>query len=88
MDPTTSLITTTATVCIAGFRMVAVVAAFYGIVIRFPRYQQQKVDNLKANGNSGVIGGRQNRRGVGGPECAARCEQDRNPRKCMSYEAV
>lgn len=53
MDPTTSLITTIVSVCIIGFGIVAVAAAFYGILVWFPRYQQQKVDSLKAKGKQG-----------------------------------
>ena len=53
MDPTTSLITTVAMVCIGAFSLVAIVAAFYGLLVLLPRYQQKKVDSIKATGKQG-----------------------------------
>ena len=53
MNPTTSLITTIAAVCIGAFSLVIVVGAFYGLLVLLPRYQQKKVDNLKATGKQG-----------------------------------
>lgn len=53
MDPTTSLITTIASICVAGFGIVAVAAFFYIVLVWLPRHQQQKVDRLKASGKQG-----------------------------------
>lgn len=53
MDPTTSLITTIATICIAAFSIVIVVAALYGLLVLLPRYRQKHVDSLKATGKQG-----------------------------------
>lgn len=53
MDTTTSLITTVATICSGVFSLVIVVGAFYGLLVLLPRYQKQKVDNLKATGKQG-----------------------------------
>lgn len=53
MDPTISLITTIASICIGAVGVIAVVAFFYFALVWLPRYQQQKVDHLKAKGKQG-----------------------------------
>ena len=53
MDPTTSLITTIATICIGAVSLVIVVGAFYGLLVLLPRYQRKKVEGLKAAGKQG-----------------------------------
>ena len=53
MDPTLSLITTIASICIILFGIVALVASLYGILVWYPRYRQKKVDALKASGRHG-----------------------------------
>lgn len=53
MDPTTSLITTITTICIVAFSLVMTVAAFYGILVWYPRYRQKHVDALKTTGKQG-----------------------------------
>lgn len=53
MDPTTSLITTIASVCVIVFGVAAVAGFFYFAFVWLPRYQQQKVDRLKAAGKQG-----------------------------------
>ena len=53
MDPTTSLITIVSTVCVGAISLVIVVGAFYGLLVLLPRYQNKKVENLKAIGKQG-----------------------------------
>lgn len=53
MDPTTTTITTIASVCMAVFGIAAVGAFFYFALVWLPRYQKQKVDNLKEKGKQG-----------------------------------
>lgn len=53
MDSTTSLITTIASICVLGVGVAAVAAFFYFALVWLPRYQQQKVDTLKAKGKQG-----------------------------------
>ena len=64
MDPTTSLITTIGSICVVVFGIVALAASLYGLLVLLPRYQQQKVDNLKVTGKQGeaTIIGLPNRR--------------------------
>lgn len=53
MDSTTTFITTVTSVCIVTFAIAAVVGFFYFALVWLPRYQQQKVDGLKAKGKQG-----------------------------------
>jgi hypothetical protein len=53
MDPTTSMITTVAMVCIALFSIVIIVGAFYGILVWYPAQRKKEVDALKAAGRQG-----------------------------------
>jgi hypothetical protein len=49
----TALITTITSICIVGISIVLVVGALYLILIRLPRYQNQKVEKLKTSGRKG-----------------------------------
>jgi hypothetical protein len=53
MDATTSLITTIASVCVLAVGVIAVAAFFYFAMVWLPRYQNQKVESLKAKGKQG-----------------------------------
>ena len=53
MDPTTSMITTIASICIMLFGVIAVAGSLYGILVWYPRHRQQRVDQLKATGRQG-----------------------------------
>ena len=53
MDPTTSLVTAVATVCIGVFSLILVAGAFYALLVLLPRYQKKKVEGLKAVGKQG-----------------------------------
>ena len=53
MDNLTSTITIIASICIGIFAVVAVGGAFYGILVWYPRYRQQRVDALKTTGRQG-----------------------------------
>jgi hypothetical protein len=53
MDPTPTLITTIASICIVLFGTVAVAGSLYGVLIWYPRYRQKQVDSLKASGRQG-----------------------------------
>ena len=53
MDDFTRTITLVSTVCIGLLGLAATAAALYGILVWFPRYQNKKVENLKANGRQG-----------------------------------
>ena len=53
MDPTSTLITTIASICIVLVGIVAVAGSLYGILVWYPRYRQKRVDSLKASGRQG-----------------------------------
>jgi hypothetical protein len=53
MDATTSLITTIASICVLAVGVIAVAAFFYFAMVWLPRYQNQKVESLKAKGKQG-----------------------------------
>ena len=53
MDNATLLITVSLSICIVVFGGLAVVGALYGILVWYPRYQQKKVDAIKASGRQG-----------------------------------
>lgn len=53
MDPTTSLITTIASICVLAVGVAAVAGFFYFALVWLPRYQNQKVESLKAKGKQG-----------------------------------
>jgi hypothetical protein len=53
MDPTTSLITTITMICFGVFGLLVLGAAFYGILVWYPRYRRKHVDALKATGRQG-----------------------------------
>lgn len=49
----TSVITLVSTICAAVFGIVVTVGAAYGILVLLPRYQNKKVESLKAQGKQG-----------------------------------
>jgi len=53
MDNTTLIVTSVASLCIVIFAIVAVAGSLYGILVWYPRYRQQKVDELKKAGRQG-----------------------------------
>ena len=53
MDPTLSLITTIASICIVLFGIVALGTSLYGVLVWYPRYRQKNVESLTASGRQG-----------------------------------
>lgn len=49
----TSVVTLVSTICVAVFGIAVTVGAFYGILVLLPRYQNKKIEDLKAKGRQG-----------------------------------